>query len=51
MGQQHKFYNQDMIKIYYGESDAKYDNSACQWNQFLKDFCADEFRQSLLQQG
>ncbi len=35
---------QDMIKIYYGESDyAKYDNSACQWNQFLKDFCADEF--------
>ena len=28
---------QDMIKIYYGESDyAKYDNSACQWNQFLK---------------
>ena len=33
----------DMIKIYYGESDyAKYDNSACQWNQFLKDFCADE---------
>ena len=34
---------QDMIKIYYGELDyAKYDNSACQWNQFLKDFCADE---------
>ena len=34
---------QDMIKIYYGESDyAKYDNSACQWNQFLKDFCADD---------
>ena len=34
---------QDMIKIYYGASDyAKYDNSACQWNQFLKDFCADE---------
>ena len=28
---------QDMIKIYYGELDyAKYDNSACQWNQFLK---------------
>ena len=27
---------QDMIKIYYGESDyAKYDSSACQWNQFL----------------
>ena len=34
---------QDMIKIYYGESDyAKYYNSACQWNQFLKEFCADE---------
>ena len=35
---------QDMLKVYYGESDyAKYDNSACQWNQFLKDFCLDEF--------
>ena len=35
---------QDMLKVYYGESDyAKYDNSACQWNQFLKDFCPDEF--------
>ena len=34
---------QDMIKIYYGESDyAKYDSSVCQWNQFLKDFCSDE---------
>ena len=39
-----KFTIQDMIKIYYGESDyAKYDNSTCQWNQFLKEFCADEF--------
>ena len=38
-----KFTIQDMIKIYYGESDyAKYDHSACQWNQFLKDFCSDE---------
>ena len=38
-----EFTIQDMIKIYYGESDyAKYDNSACQWNQFLKDFFADE---------
>ena len=38
-----KFTIQDMIKIYYGESDyAKYDNSACQWNQFLKEFCADD---------
>ena len=35
---------QDMLKVYYVESDyAKYDNSACQWNQFLKDFCSDEF--------
>ena len=34
---------QDMIKIYFGESDyAKYDSSSCQWNQFLKDFCLDE---------
>ena len=34
---------QDMIKLYYGESDyARYDSSACQWNQFLKDFCLDE---------
>ena len=34
---------QDMLKVYYGKSDyAKYDNSVCQWNQFLKDFCADE---------
>ena len=32
----------DMLTVYYGESDyAKYDNSVCQWNQFLKDFCAD----------
>ncbi len=39
-----KFTIQDMIKIYYGESDyARYDSSACQWNQFLKDFCLDEF--------
>ena len=38
-----QFTIQDMIKIYYGESDyAKYDHSACQWNQFLKDFCTDE---------
>ena len=35
---------QDMLKVYYGESDyAKYDHSVCQWNQFLKDFCTDEF--------
>ena len=37
-----KFTIKDMLNVYYGESDyAKYDNSACQWNQFLKDFCAD----------
>ena len=35
---------QDMLKVYYGESDyAKYDHSVCQWNPFLKDFCSDEF--------
>ena len=35
---------QDMLKVYYGESDyAKYDHSVCQWNQFLKDFSSDEF--------
>ena len=35
---------QDMLKVYYGESDyAKYDHSICQWNQFLKDFSSDEF--------
>ena len=34
---------QDMLRVYYGKSNyAKYDNSVCQWNQFLKDFCADE---------
>ena len=34
---------QDMLKVYYGDSDyAKYDHSVYQWNQFLKDFCADE---------
>ena len=35
---------QGMLKVYYGKLDyAKYDNVACQWNQFLKDFCLDEF--------
>ena len=35
---------QDMLKVYYGGLDyAKYDHSVCQWNQFLKDFCSDEF--------
>lgn len=37
-----KFTIQDLLDIYYGQSDyARYDNSVCQWNQFLKDFCAD----------
>ena len=39
-----KFTIEDLLKVYYGKSDyAKYDNSICQWNQFLKDFCADEY--------
>ncbi|MFC2470829.1 MAG: hypothetical protein ACFNVI_05430, partial [Lachnoanaerobaculum gingivalis] len=38
---------QDMLKVYYGESEyAKYDNSACQWNQFLKDFFLDKFSEN-----
>ena len=38
-----KFTIEDLLKVYYGKSDyAKYDNSVCQWNQFLKDLCADE---------
>ena len=33
----------DLLKVYYGQSDyAKYDHAVCQWNQFLKDFCADK---------
>ncbi|MDR2966679.1 MAG: SAP domain-containing protein [Methanobacteriaceae archaeon] len=33
----------DMLDIYYGKKEyAEYDNSSCQWNQFYKDFCADE---------
>ena len=40
---------QDMLKVYYGKSNyAKYDNSICQWNKFLKDFCADENSLSLI---
>jgi len=32
-----------MLKTYYGELNyTQYDNTVCQWNQFLKDFCADE---------
>ncbi|MDE6583872.1 MAG: SAP domain-containing protein [Anaeroplasmataceae bacterium] len=33
----------DMLDVYYGNLEyARYDHSSCQWNQFLKDFCADE---------
>lgn len=33
----------DMLEIYYGNKEyAKNDSSSCQWNKFLKDFCADE---------
>ena len=32
----------DLLDIYYGRKTyAKYDKSALQWNQFVKDFCAD----------
>lgn len=37
-----KFTIQDLLDVYYGNSNyAKYDNSVCQWNQFLKEFCQD----------
>lgn len=33
---------QDMLNVYKGISTyAKYDSSVCEWNRFLKDFCAD----------
>lgn len=33
----------DMIDVYYKKNNyAKYDNSSCQWNKFLKDFCLDK---------
>ena len=38
-----EFTLRDMLGIYHGTKVyAKYDNSSCQWNKFLKDFCADE---------
>lgn len=41
--QNHDFTIGDMLAIYYHQSDyAKYDNSSCQWNKFLKDFCQDK---------
>lgn len=34
---------QDLLDIYYGKKEyAKFDSSSCQWNKFLKDFCADK---------
>lgn len=45
--QDRTFTVQDMLDLYAGNSDyAKYDHSCCQWNQFLKDFCADERNQN-----
>ena len=33
----------DLLDVKLGiKAYAKYDNSSCQWNKFLKDFCADE---------
>ena len=38
-----EFTLRDMLAIYQGQSTyAKYDNTSCQWNQFVKDFCADK---------
>lgn len=38
-----RFTLRDMLAIYQGQSTyAKYDNASCQWNQFVKDFCADK---------
>lgn len=34
---------QDMLDVYYGIKEyAKYDNSSCEWNKFVKEFCADK---------
>lgn len=41
--QNNTFTIQNMMDIYFHKSDyAKYDNSSCEWNKFLKDFCEDE---------
>lgn len=38
-----EFTVRDLIDVYLGKSDyAKFDNSSCQWNQFIKDFCKDQ---------
>ena len=40
--QDNTFTIQDMLDIYEHKSNyAKYNHSACEWNQFLKDYCAD----------
>ncbi len=40
--QDENFTIKDLLDLYYHNSDyAKYDNSSCEWNKFLKDFCAD----------
>ena len=45
-----EFTLQDMLAIYQGQSTyAKYDNTSCQWNQFVKDFCADKNNASFQQ--
>ncbi|MDE6293901.1 MAG: hypothetical protein K2L88_04690, partial [Clostridiales bacterium] len=34
----------DLLDVKLGKKTyAKYDNSSCQWNKFLKEFCADEY--------
>lgn len=39
---------QVIIDLHEGRSDyARYDDSACQWNRFLKDFCADPDNQDI----
>lgn len=40
--QDENFTINDLLAVYQGQCDyAKHDNSSCQWNQFLKDFCND----------
>lgn len=34
---------QDMLDVYYQKPNTiRYDHAACEWNQFVKDFCADK---------
>lgn len=40
--QDSSFTIRNLLDVYYGrEVYAKFDNSSCQWNQFVKDFCRD----------